>query len=68
MVPWGWSAIALLVWVVTFGHVVRTQDAALSRHSQTAWLLGLFFFAPLFIPLYWLTEARRRRRRPPAAI
>jgi len=68
MVPWGWSAIGLLAWATTFVDVVRTQDAALSRQSQTSWLLGLVFLAPLFIALYWLTESRRRRRRPPAAV
>jgi len=68
MVPWGYSGIAIAIWVITIAHAIRTQDAALSRTSQKFWLLGLVFFAPLFIALYWLTEAWRRRRRPPEAI
>ena len=60
--------LPLLVWALTLYDVGRTQDRALSRNSQLAWVLGLIFLSPLFIPFYWLTEAWRRRRTPPPAV
>ena len=60
--------LALIIWALTLHDVFRTQNRALSRNSQLAWVLGLIFLSALFIPFYWLTEAWRRRRRsaPPA--
>jgi hypothetical protein len=59
------SFIPLLFWIATLSHVARTQEQALSRRSQMAWVGLLIFFPFPSLLFYWLMEAPRRRNRPP---
>ena len=62
-----WAWLAIVFWLATLFHVIRTQDYALSSKSQLAWLFLVFFF-PFFGALAYLgfeLPRRRSRRNPP---